>query len=103
MTKLQEKAQAQVKQIIGQMIGDKKLVVEGKEQRQKAEHDSAEGNSDQDAVKGREGERAKDKQRAQSLRKTGGEKTSSNKTSSDKPASQEKARDPAARKGPILD
>ncbi len=37
MTKLQEKAQAQVKQIVGQMIGDDRLVQEGKEQQHEAD------------------------------------------------------------------
>lgn len=37
MTKLQEKAEAQVKQIVGQMIGDDQLVQEGKEQQHHAD------------------------------------------------------------------
>jgi uncharacterized protein YjbJ (UPF0337 family) len=37
MTKLQDKAQAQVKQMVGQMIGDDKLVQEGREQQHKAD------------------------------------------------------------------
>lgn len=36
MTKLQEKAQAQVKQMVGQIIGDHRLEQEGREQQQKA-------------------------------------------------------------------
>ena len=37
MAKLQEKAQAQVKQMVGQMIGDDQLMEEGREQQQKAD------------------------------------------------------------------
>ena len=37
MTRLQEKAQAQTKQIVGQMVGDEELVREGKEQQRRAE------------------------------------------------------------------
>jgi uncharacterized protein YjbJ (UPF0337 family) len=37
MTKFQEKAQGQVKQMVGQMIGDDRLVSEGREQLEKAE------------------------------------------------------------------
>jgi hypothetical protein len=36
MTRLQEKAQARTKQVVGQMIGDDKLV-EGKEEERRAE------------------------------------------------------------------
>lgn len=36
MTKPQEKAQAQVKQMVGQMIGDDRLTQEGRKQQQKA-------------------------------------------------------------------
>ena len=37
MNRFQEKAQARTKQVVGQMIGDDKLVVEGKEQERHAE------------------------------------------------------------------
>ncbi|MBV8925543.1 MAG: hypothetical protein JOZ74_09275 [Bradyrhizobium sp.] len=37
MSRLQEKVQARTKQAIGQMIGDDKLIVEGKEQERHAE------------------------------------------------------------------
>lgn len=37
MTRLREKAQARTKQVVGQMIGDDKLVEEGKEEQQRAE------------------------------------------------------------------
>ena len=37
MTRSQDKAQAHTKQIVGQMIGDDKLVLEGKEDVRKAE------------------------------------------------------------------
>jgi len=36
VTKLQDKAQGQTKQIVGQMTGDEELVREGKEQARKA-------------------------------------------------------------------
>lgn len=38
MGKFQEKAQAQVKKMVGQMIRDEKLFAEGKEQQQRAEN-----------------------------------------------------------------
>ncbi len=94
MTKFQEKTQAQVKQIVGQMIGDEKLVTEGKEQQQNAEHEGSRGDADQGIVRDQKGdEQPKDKRRAQTVHKTG----------TDKSAPREKARDPAARKGPVLD
>ena len=87
MTKFKEKAQGQVKQAVGQMVGDDKLVLEGKKQLRDAERES--GNSDQD----REGrERQKDKSRGQHAPKT----------SVNKPAS-EQTSDPTGRKGPVLD
>ena len=39
MTRLREKAQARTKQVVGQMIGDDKLVEEGKEEQQRAEEE----------------------------------------------------------------
>lgn len=36
MTRLQEKAQGRTKQVVGQMIGDDKLVLEGKEEERRA-------------------------------------------------------------------
>ncbi|HLI99238.1 MAG TPA: hypothetical protein VKT76_05955 [Bradyrhizobium sp.] len=71
MMKLQEKAQAQIKQIVGQMIGDDKLVSEGREQQRRAEQN----------VSGRQ--RPKDKASGEASRKP--------------------SRDPAPRKGPVLD
>jgi uncharacterized protein YjbJ (UPF0337 family) len=41
MTRLHEKVQGLTKQAIGQMIGDDKLVVEGKEEQRHAEKDEA--------------------------------------------------------------
>jgi uncharacterized protein YjbJ (UPF0337 family) len=54
MTKLQEKAQGQVKQIVGQMIGDHQLEQEGREQQQKADQakQAGEGNPDAATAKG---------------------------------------------------
>ncbi|WP_298260613.1 hypothetical protein [Bradyrhizobium sp.] len=46
MTKLQDKAQAQVKKMVGQMIGDDRLVQEGKEQQQKADQPKPTANED---------------------------------------------------------
>jgi uncharacterized protein YjbJ (UPF0337 family) len=37
MTRLQEKAQGRTKQVVGQMIGDDKLVLEGKAEERRAE------------------------------------------------------------------
>jgi uncharacterized protein YjbJ (UPF0337 family) len=37
MTRLQEKARAKTKRIIGQMVGDEKLVQEGMEEQRRAE------------------------------------------------------------------
>jgi uncharacterized protein YjbJ (UPF0337 family) len=37
MTRLQEKARGRTKQAVGQMIGDDKMVVEGKEEERHAE------------------------------------------------------------------
>jgi len=94
MTKFQEKTQAQVKQIVGQMIGDEKLVAEGKEQQHNAEHDGSAGDADQGIVRDQRGEeQPKDKRRAQSVHKAG----------TDQSASAAKSRDPATRKGPVLD
>ena len=75
MTKLQEKAQAQVKQMVGQMIGDEKLVLEGQEQQEKTERDPN--------VAEQQGQQERRKDKAPSAKK--------------KPA------DPATRKGPVLE
>jgi uncharacterized protein YjbJ (UPF0337 family) len=40
MTRLREKAQARTKQVVGQIIGDDKLVEEGKEEQQRAEEET---------------------------------------------------------------
>ena len=37
MTRMQQKAQGRTKQVVGKMIGDDKLVVEGKEEERQAE------------------------------------------------------------------
>ena len=94
MTKFQEKTQAQVKQIVGQMIGDEKLVTEGKEEQHNAEHGASSGDADQGIVRDQKGEeQPKDKRRAQTVHKTG----------TDEQASRKPTGDTAARKGPILD
>ena len=68
MTRLQEKAQGHTKQTVGQMIGDDKLVLEGKDQVRKAE---GEQHSDHGIVRNEKAEeQPKDKQRAQTAHKT---------------------------------
>lgn len=51
MTKLREKAQAQVKQLVGQMIGDDRLLQEAKEQQQKADRKEDEQPSDEERAR----------------------------------------------------
>lgn len=70
MSKFQRKAEAQTKQIIGQMLGDELLVEEGKEQQREAmepglgQHDQ--GGHDQGIVRDERGqEQPRDKERAQ--------------------------------------
>jgi len=41
VTRLREKARGRTKQIVGQMIGDDKLVLEGKQEEQRAEEKEA--------------------------------------------------------------
>jgi hypothetical protein len=53
MTKLQEKAQAQVKQMVGHMICDRRLEQEGREQQQKADRTPPARDIDPDASTGR--------------------------------------------------
>jgi hypothetical protein len=67
MSKFQQKAEAQTKQIIGQMLGDELLVQEGKEQQREAtEPGSPEGGDDQGIVRDERGqEQPRDKERAQ--------------------------------------
>ena len=68
MSKFQERAEAQTKQIIGQMLGDELLVQEGKEQQRHAsEPPSPTGaKDDQGIVRDERGqEQPKDKERAQ--------------------------------------
>ena len=67
MSKFQQKAEAQTKQIIGQMLGDELLVQEGKEQQREAtEPDPSTGGHDQGIVRDERGqEQPRDKERAQ--------------------------------------
>ena len=44
MTRLQEKARGRTKQVVGQMIGDDKLVLEGKEEERRADKKDAADN-----------------------------------------------------------
>jgi uncharacterized protein YjbJ (UPF0337 family) len=88
MTKFREKAQGQVKQAVGQIVGDDQLVLEGKEQQRHAER--ASDPSGQRSSKDKEEQ--KDKSRIQNAPKTDVNKPSSEQTS-----------DPTGRKGPVLD
>ena len=69
MSKFQQKAEAQTKQIIGQMLGDQLLVEEGKQQQEATEpgrgrHDQ--GGPDQGIVRDERGqEQPPDRERAQ--------------------------------------
>jgi hypothetical protein len=67
MSKFQQKAEAQTKQIIGQMLGDELLVQEGKEQQRQATEPGATGERhDQGIVRDERGqEQPQDKERAQ--------------------------------------
>ena len=96
MTKLQEKSQAQVKQFVGQMVGDDRLVLEGKEQQRQAEREDTMGKTDQGIVKDDKGqEQPKDKKRAQTAHQTGTDQSASKEQPHD--------HDPLKRKGPVLD
>ena len=72
MTKFQQKAEAQTKQLIGQMLGDQLLVEEGKEQQREAAEPGSTGDRrdddrhDQGIVRDERGqEQPRDKERAQ--------------------------------------
>jgi len=70
MSKFQQKAEAQTKQIIGQMLGDELLVEEGKEQQREATEPGLShldrGGHDQGIVRDERGqEQPRDKERAQ--------------------------------------
>jgi hypothetical protein len=72
MSKFQQKAEAQTKQLIGQMLGDELLVEEGKEQQREATEPGSTGDRhdddphDQGIVRDERGqEQPRDKDRAQ--------------------------------------
>ena len=71
MSKFQQKAEAQTKQIIGQMLGDELLMEEGKEQQRKATEPESTGERHDDRhnqgiVRDERGqEQPRDKERAQ--------------------------------------
>ena len=67
MSKFHQKAEAQTKQIIGQMLGDELLVQEGKaQQREATELEPNAGGNDQGIVRDERGqEQPRDKERAQ--------------------------------------
>jgi uncharacterized protein YjbJ (UPF0337 family) len=85
MTKLQEKAQAQVKQAVGQIVGDDKLVVEGKQQQRNAERTS--DPSDHSKTEAKEEQKDKSRHSASSVNKPTSEQSS----------------DATGRKGPVLE
>jgi hypothetical protein len=69
MTRLQDKAQGHTKQAVGQVIGDDKLVLEGKDQVRQAEREQT--HSDHGIVRNEKGEeQPKDRQRAQTAHNT---------------------------------
>ena len=68
MSKFQQKAEAQTKQTIGQMLGDELLVQEGKEeQREATDPERSIGGHDQGIVRDERGQeqQPRDKERAQ--------------------------------------
>jgi uncharacterized protein YjbJ (UPF0337 family) len=72
MTRLREKAQGHTKQVIGQMVGDDRLVVEGQQQVRDAEGEQAGRHSDHGIVKDEKAdEQPRDKKRAQTADTTG--------------------------------
>ncbi|WJR80465.1 hypothetical protein [Bradyrhizobium sp. NP1] len=48
MSKFREKAQGRTKQVVGEMIGDRELVDEGREQERKAEKEAQRDHQDAD-------------------------------------------------------
>lgn len=54
MSKFHEKAQAKTKQIVGQMVGDDRLVREGQEQEQKADEKPESSDDHSDRSSGRQ-------------------------------------------------
>lgn len=69
MSKFQQKAEAQTKQIIGQMLGDQLLVEEGKEQERQATEPGRDRH-DQGIFRDERGqEQPRDKERAQHVSK----------------------------------
>lgn len=85
MTKLKEKTQGQVKQAVGQIVGDDQLVLEGKKQERNAER--ARDPSDHGSSKGKHEQSDKGPQSAPNV---------------NKPAS-EQSSDATGRKGPVLE
>ena len=79
MTQFREKAQGHTKQVVGQLIGDDRLVVEGTDQVRAAQGEPTGHHSDHGIVKNEKGEeQPKDKERAQAGRTTGADHTISN-------------------------
>jgi len=75
MTRIQEKAQGHTKEVVGQMVGDDKLVLDGRDQVRNAQEDGGSDepsrHSDHGIVRNEKGEeQPKDKQRAQTAHKT---------------------------------
>jgi hypothetical protein len=84
MSKFQQKAEAQTKQTIGQMLGDELLVQEGKEpQREAPDPERSIGGHDQGIVRDERGqEQPRDKERAQRVSRVdrGGDRRERRKT-----------------------
>jgi uncharacterized protein YjbJ (UPF0337 family) len=79
MTKLQERSQGRAKQAVGQIVGNDKLVLEGKKQERHADNVSK--------------QQSKEKKRAKNVQKGAAQKS----------ALSEETRDPTGRKGPVLE
>jgi hypothetical protein len=70
MSRFHEKAEGHTKQMIGQMIGDEQLVLDGKQQISALDSASPGRHSDHGIVKDEKGEeQPKDKERAQTVHK----------------------------------
>ena len=84
MTRFHDRAEAQTRQIIGQMLGDDRLVEEGKKQlREAGEPASPDNGHDQGIVRDERGqEQPRDKERAQRVSRVdkGGDPPGKNKS-----------------------
>jgi uncharacterized protein YjbJ (UPF0337 family) len=84
MSRLHEKAQGHTQQFVGQLIGDDRLVSEGKQQVSAADGDDADRHSDQGIVRDQKGEeQPKDKKRAQTVHTGGPDNSASRENTRD--------------------